>query len=89
MPIYVNKKDRESNAALLRRFVRRVQQSKILSKAKESRFFKKSKSKRQQKASALRREQIRHERGRLIKLGLLEERQLIPKEDLKKILKKE
>lgn len=86
MPIEVRKQDKETTGSLLRRFSRKIQQSGILIKAKRGRFYRKPKSRRQTQASALRREQIRKERKKLIKMGLLEENQLIPKEVLKKIL---
>jgi len=88
MSIEVRKKDKETTASLLRRFSRKVQQSRILVLAKSVRFYKKPKSKRQTQESALKREQIRRERQKLIKAGLLEEKQLIPREQLKKILRK-
>lgn len=87
MSIEVRKKEGESTASLLRRFTRRIQQSKVLVRAKKSKFYKKPKSKRQLQQSALRRELIRKERQKLIKMGLLEENQIIPKEKLKRILR--
>lgn len=86
MPIEFRKQDKETTGSLLRRFSKKVQQSGILIQAKKGRFYKKPKTHRQIQASALRREQIRKERRKLIKMGLLEENQLIPKELLKKIL---
>lgn len=83
MAIEVRKKDRETTGSLLRRFSRRVQQSGVLLHARRSRFFNKAKTKRQMKASALRREQLRHQRAELIKLGLLEEGQMIPKDKIR------
>ncbi|OGZ34410.1 MAG: hypothetical protein A2174_02775 [Candidatus Portnoybacteria bacterium RBG_13_41_18] len=83
LSIEVRKKDRESTGSLLRRFSRRVQQSGVLLHARRGRFYTKSKTKRQQKASALRREQLRAQRKELLKLGLLEEGQMIPKDKIK------
>lgn len=83
MAIEVRKKDRETTGSLLRRFSRRVQQSGILLRARRSRFYTKPKTRRQMKASALRREQLRRQRTELIKLGLLEEGQMIPKDKIK------
>lgn len=83
MSIEVRKKDKESTGSLLRRFSRRVQQSGVLLRARRGRFYAKSKTKRQMKASALRREQLRSQRKELIKLGLLEEGQMIPKDKIK------
>lgn len=88
MSIEVRKKDKENVASLLRRFSKRIQQSKVLTRAKSARFYKKSKSKRERQISALRREHIRKEKQKMIKMGLIEERQLIPKETLKRILQK-
>ncbi len=88
MSIEVRKKEGESTASLLRRFTRKIQQSKVLIRAKKERFYRKPKSKRQIQESALRRVQIRKERQKMIKMGLLEENQIIPKEKLKRILKK-
>jgi len=45
--------------------------------------YTKAKTKRQAKASALRREQLRAQRKHLMKMGLLEEGQMIPKEMIK------
>ncbi len=83
MAIEVRKKDKESTSSLLRRFSRRVQQSGVLLNARRSRFYKKPKTKRQAKASALRREQLRSQRKHLLKMGLIEEGQMIPKEMIK------
>ena len=80
MAIEVRKKDKESTGSLLRRFSRRVQQSGVLLRARKGRFYKKPKTRRQMKASALRREELKEQRVELIKLGLLEEGELIPKE---------
>lgn len=83
MAVEVRKKDKESTGSLLRRFSRRVQQSGVLLRARRSRFFTKQKTKRQLKASALRREQLRAQRKELIKLGMLEEGQMIPKDKIR------
>ena len=83
MAIEVRKKDRESTGSLLRRFSRRVQQSGVLLRARRSRFYQKPKTKRQSKASALRREQLRAQRSDMMKMGLLEEGQMIPKDKIK------
>lgn len=83
MAIEVRKKDKESTSSLLRRFSRRVQQSGVLLHARRSRFYNKPKTRRQMKASALRREELRKQRRSLIKLGLLEEGQMIPKDKIK------
>lgn len=82
MAIEVRKKDKESTGSLLRRFSKKIQQSGILLQARRSRFYNKPKTKRQLKASALRREQLRGQRAYLLKMGLLEEGELIPKEKI-------
>jgi ribosomal protein S21 len=83
LAIEVRKKDKESTGSLLRRFSKRIQQSGILLQARRSRFYNKPKTKRQKKASALRREELRHQRVQMIKMGLLEEGELIPKDMIK------
>lgn len=83
MAIEVRKKDKESTGSLLRRFSRKVQQSGILLRARKARFYVKPKTSRQLKASALRRQQLRAQRTELIKLGLLDEHQLIPKDKIR------
>ncbi|KKT25526.1 MAG: 30S ribosomal protein S21 [Parcubacteria group bacterium GW2011_GWA2_43_9b] len=80
MAIEVRRKEKEPVGSLLRRFTRRVQQSGVLLSARKGRFYQKPKTKRQTKASALRREQLRAQRRDMMKEGLLEEGQLIPKE---------
>jgi len=81
--IGVRRKEKEPVGSLLRRFTRRVQQSGVLLNARRSRFYIKPKTKRQMKASALRREQLRAQRKDMMKMGLLEEGQLIPKDKIK------
>jgi ribosomal protein S21 len=83
MAIEVKRKEREPVGSLLRRFTRRVQQSGVLLSARRGRFYQNPKTKRQIKASALRREQLRSQRREMMKMGLLEEGQLIPKELIK------
>ncbi|TSC53627.1 MAG: hypothetical protein LiPW39_154 [Parcubacteria group bacterium LiPW_39] len=83
MPIEVKRKEKEPVGSLLRRFTRRVQQSGVLLTARRSRFYQKSKTRRQVKESALRREQLRAQRKEMMKMGLLEEGQLIPKDKIK------
>ncbi|MBU1102537.1 30S ribosomal protein S21 [Patescibacteria group bacterium] len=83
MAVGVRRKEKEPVGSLLRRFTRRVQQSGVLLNARRSRFFIKSKTKRQMKASALRREQLRAQRCEMMKMGLLEEGQLIPKDKIR------
>ncbi len=83
MAVGVRRKEKEPVGSLLRRFSRRVQQSGVLINARRSRFYRKPKTKRQVKASALRREQLRAQRKDMMKMGLLEEGQLIPKDKIK------
>jgi ribosomal protein S21 len=83
LAIEVRKKDKESTGSLLRRFSRRVQQSGVLLHARRVRFFEKPKTKRQLKQSALRRQELRKQRAHLMKLGLLEEGEMIPKDKIK------
>lgn len=83
MTIEVKRKEREPVGSLLRRFSRRVQQSGVLLNARKGRFFRKPKTRRQIKASALRREQLRAQRREMIKMGLLEEGQMIPRDKIK------
>jgi len=88
LAIEIRKKDKESVSSMLRRFSRRIQQSGVLLEARRGRFYQKNKTKRQMRESALRRQQLRAQRERLIKMGLLEEGQLIPKELIRKMKKK-
>lgn len=67
--VEVRRRDRESTEGLLRRFTRRVQQSRVLINARESRFYVQSKSKRVMREGALHRKKILGEREKLIKLG--------------------
>ena len=83
MAVEVKRKDRETTGSLLRRFTRRVQQSGVLMTARKGRFYQKPKTRRQKKNSALRREQLRSLRRDMLKAGLIEEGQLIPKEQIK------
>jgi len=83
MAVEVRRKEKEPVGSLLRRFTRRVQQSGVLVNARKSRFYQKPKTKRQEKQSALRREQLRGQRREMMKMGLIEEGQLIPKHMIK------
>jgi len=71
MPIEVKKKERESTAAFLRRFTRRIQQSGVLLEARKSRFHASPKTKRQKRLMALHRIERQKEIERLKKLGKL------------------
>lgn len=73
MAIEVKKRNKETSASLLRRFVRKVQQSRMLLEARARQFRLKKKSEREKRLSALRREKIKKEIERLKKLGKFEE----------------
>lgn len=88
MAIEVRKKDRESSTSLLRRFVRRVQQSGVLINARKGRFYAKGKTRRQKKQSALRREELRKLRTKLYKAGQIQEGEMIPREKVRRHLGK-
>lgn len=83
MAVEVKRRERETTGSLLRRFTRRVQQSGVLMTARKRRFYQKPKTRRQKKNSALRREQLRSLRREMFKAGLIEEGQLIPKEQIR------
>jgi ribosomal protein S21 len=88
MSIEVRKKDRESSISLLRRFVRRVQQSGVLINARKGRFYDKGQTKRQKKQSALRREELKKLRAELFKAGQIKEGEMIPRETVRRYLGK-
>lgn len=67
--VEVRRRDRESVESLLRRFTKRVQQSRVLINARESRFYVQPKSKREVREGAMHRTKLLQERERLIKLG--------------------
>ena len=69
MALEVQKQERETTQALIRRFTKKVQQSGILLRARKSRFHKRSKSRQMKKRAALRREKLRKEYQELEKLG--------------------
>jgi len=70
MPIEVKKSERESSHGLIRRFSKKVQQSRVLLGARTGRFRKRQKSKEMRKRAALRREKVKVEYEKLKKLGL-------------------
>ena len=88
MSIEVRKKDRESSISLLRRFVRRVQQSGVLINARKGRFYDKGQTKRQKKQSALRREELKKLRAELFKAGQIKEGEMITRETVRRYLGK-
>lgn len=71
--IEVKRKNRESVEGLLRRFSRRVQQSRVLINAKDDRYFHKKKTKRELHSNALRRKDVKAKKEYLRKIGKLEE----------------
>lgn len=73
MAIDVKKRNGETSANLLRRFIKKIQQSKILFEVRARKFHTKEKSKREKRLSALRREKIKKEIEYLKKLGKFKE----------------
>ena len=69
--VIVKRRERETTAAMLRRFTRRIQQSGVLIHARKQRFHRPKATKRSMRESALRRVRTVKERTRLEKLGKL------------------
>ena len=69
MPIEVRRKDRETSENLIKRFTRRVQQSRVLRAVRKGRFRTEEKSKDKRRQEALYKVQIRKEIDKLKKLG--------------------
>lgn len=67
--VEVRRREKESVESLLRRFTRRVQQSRVLINARESRFYERPESKREKRQSAMHRTKLLKNREKLIKLG--------------------
>lgn len=61
----------ESIESLLRRFTRRIQQSKVLFQAKDNKFYKKPKTKREIREEAIRRLEIKAKKEYLRRIGKL------------------
>lgn len=74
MAIVMKKKKNESIPSLLRRFTRRVQQSRVLMESRKRRFRKPEQSEREKKMSALHRSAKKKEIEKLKKLGKYVER---------------
>ena len=72
MVLEVKKQAKESSQTLVRRFVRGIQQSGILLRARSTRFRQRPKSHEAKKRAALRREALKKEYEKLKKLGKLE-----------------
>ncbi len=70
--VEVKRKERENVGSLLRRFSKKVQQSKLLIHAREIRFRQPKKSRPERRKNALKRNEIREEKEMLRKLGKLE-----------------
>ncbi len=83
--IELRKKEKESSLNLLRRFTKRVRQSRVLLEARRNMFRARPKNKRKIKESALRRNSLRALRAELAKLGEIEPGEKI---DLSKIKRK-
>ncbi len=71
MAVEVKRKPHESMESFMRRFTKRMMESKVLINAKKCRFYESPKSESQQKVSAMRRKQFRTEREYLRKIGKL------------------
>ncbi len=71
--VSVRKNDVESNEALIRRFVRKVQSSGNLILVKKKKYRKDKESKMLRRRSAIRREELRQEKDFLRKIGKLDE----------------
>jgi uncharacterized protein YjiS (DUF1127 family) len=71
--VEVVKKDKETSESLIRRFSRRMQESKVLIKARKSQFKVKEKSKRQLKDDAIYRKKVKKEADKLKKMGIFDE----------------
>jgi len=78
VPAEVKRKDGESFESFYRRFVRRIQQSKILLEARSSRFYERPKSRNKKRQDAIERNKIREEKEYLRKIGKLPETQYTP-----------
>ncbi|PSO44557.1 MAG: hypothetical protein BRC23_00765 [Parcubacteria group bacterium SW_4_49_11] len=76
--VEVRKRDKESTESLLRRFTRRVNNSKVLSQAKDARYRTKDKSKKEQRKTAMNREQFIKERKQLEKMGKVAPHEKLP-----------
>lgn len=69
MGLEVKKKERENSQNLIRRFTKKVQQSRILAQKRKNLFYRRKKSRQMEKISAIRRESLRREYDKLKKLG--------------------
>ncbi|MFZ1626866.1 MAG: hypothetical protein WAT81_03640 [Candidatus Moraniibacteriota bacterium] len=79
--IYIERKEKETAEALIRRFSRRVQQSGVLKRVRKLRFREVEQSRPKRRTEALYKVKIRKEIGRLKKLGKFDDEAL---RDIKK-----
>lgn len=73
MVLEITKQDRETNQSLIRRFTKRLRESRILVGAKKSVFHQREKSKEVQRRATLRRLEKQEEYQRAVKLGQKED----------------
>lgn len=69
MPLEVRKQIKETNQALVRRFIRQLRQSGLLRQARKIQFRERKKSRNLKKRAALRREELKSQYKKLKKLG--------------------
>jgi ribosomal protein S21 len=74
MTFAIQRQDRDSNQALIRRFTKRLKASGILIKVRKSTFYGRAKSPQMKKKAALRKIEKRQEYDALVKLGKKNER---------------
>ncbi len=84
--VEVVKKEKETSESLIRRFSRRMQESKVLIQARQVQFKFKPKSKSKLKAEALYKKRAKKEADKLKKMGIFDEEKF--QEIKKRILKK-
>lgn len=70
--VSVNRRENESNTALIRRFTRRVQRAGIILEARKQRFFQNETNKTGKRRAAARREKKKAEYENLYKMGKLD-----------------
>lgn len=83
--VRVQKKDKETDENLLRRFTRRVQQTRVLALARKRRYRKEEKSKDNRRKEALYKTEIRGKIEKVKKMGHFDEETL---RDIKKKMRK-
>lgn len=74
--VQVQKRDRETDENLIRRFTRRVQQTQVLRQARNRRYRKEEKSKDNRRKEALYKTEIRGKIAKLKKMGHFDEESL-------------